>query len=356
VLKKSDKTMKAAVLLSPGRMEIRDVPVPLPREGEVLVCIHGAGICGTDFAKFKGELQGNFPIVAGHEGVGRVAALGPGTGGISVGEMVAIQPNFACGKCETCRSGRGNICPDRVRLGLDVDGVFAEYATAPAKYVWRLPEGLPWEAAALTEPLAVALHGIRKIAPLAADRVLVYGTGAIGLLYVQLAVLAGAEVTAFNPSPGRLAAARKLGAPKTVNSRDELELQSGDFSVIYETSGSADALGQIIRVAAPGARILLTGLPERESLLPAALIARKELLIEGAMTYTDEFPAAIALLQQGAIRADVIITNIYPLEQLPGALADFRSPTRIKDLVRIKGTGYVIGGHMKFSEISGKKR
>ena len=327
--------MKAAVLLGPGRLEILDISVPVPREGEVLVRIVGAGICGTDYAKYKGDLQGNFPVVAGHEGVGRIAALGPGAEGISVGDMVAVQPNFACGICETCRQGRGNICPNRVRLGLDVNGVFAEYVTAPRQYVWKLPAEMPWETAALTEPLSVALHGIRKIAPSAADRVLVYGTGAIGLLYVQLAVLAGAEVTAFNHSEGRLAAARRLGAVKTASSLEQLGAGSGDFTVIYETSGSADALSRIIQCAAPGARILLTGLPEKESLLPAALIARKELLIAGAMTYIDEFGEAIDLLQKGSIHAEGLITNIYPLEKLPGALADFRSPARIKDLVRI---------------------
>jgi len=329
--------MKAAVLLRPGRVEILDIPVPVPREDEVLVRIVGAGICGTDFAKYKGDLQGNFPVVAGHEGVGRIAAFGPDAEGkgISVGDMVAIQPNFACGKCETCRNGRGNICPNRIRLGLDVNGVFAEYVAAPRQYVWKLPEGLPWETAALTEPLSVALHGIGKISPSAADRVLVYGTGAIGLLYVQLAVLKGAEVTAFNHSEGRLAAARKLGAEKTISSLVQLEEEAGKFTVIYETSGSLYALNHIIGIAAPGARILLTGLPDKDSPVSTALIARKELCIEGAMTYMDEFSAAMGMLKDGSIHSELIITNIYPLEKLPEALADFRSPSRIKDLVRI---------------------
>ncbi|MBW6485331.1 MAG: alcohol dehydrogenase catalytic domain-containing protein [Syntrophobacterales bacterium] len=327
--------MKAAVLLEPGRIEILDVPIPTPRGGEVLVRIVGAGICGTDYAKYKGDLKGNFPVVAGHEGVGRIVALGPGAEGSSVGDMVAIQPNFACGKCETCRQGRGNICPNRIRLGLDVDGVFAQYATAPSRYVWKLPEGLSWERAALTEPLSVALHGIAKMTPSAAERVLVYGTGAIGLLYVQLAVLKGAKVTAFNHSEGRLAAARRLGAEKTISSLPLLEEEGEKFTVIYETSGSPAALNQVIGLAAPGARILLTGLPERDSPVSTALIARKELLIAGAMTYIDEFAVAIEMLQDGSIDSEAIITNIYPLENIPEALADFRSPARIKDLVLI---------------------
>lgn len=327
--------MRAAMLVGPQQIEIRDLPVPVPREGEVLVRVRMAGICGTDFAKYRGDLGGSFPVVGGHEAVGEIAALGPGIEGIHPGERVAIQPNFACGRCKTCRSGRENICPARVRLGLDVDGVFAEYVTAPRQYVWTLPEGLSDSAAALTEPLAVALHGFQKITPAAGDRVLVYGTGAIGLLYVRLAVLAGARVAAFNTSAPRLDVARKLGAAETFRTAAELAAGEGGFDIVYETSGAADALAQIIRCSAPGTRILLTGLPEKESSIPVALITRKELLIQGAMTYRDEFRTAIALLQKGEIDSGLFITNIYPLEQLPAALADFRSPCRIKDLVRI---------------------
>ena len=327
--------MKAALLVEPRKIEIRDLPVPMPREGEVLVRVREAGICGTDFAKYRGDLGGNFPVVAGHEAVGEIASLGPGVTGMRIGERVAIQPNFACGQCETCRSGRENICPHRVRLGLDVNGVFAEYVTAPRKYVWKVPEGLSDSAAALTEPLSVALHGFQKCTPVSGDRVLVYGTGTIGLFYVRLAVLSGARVTAFNTSAPRLEVARKLGATETFRSTTELEAKKGDFTVIYETSGAANALAHIIPWSAPGARLLLTGLPEKDSPIPAALIARKELLIQGAMTYRDEFGAALALLQKGEIRSELFITNIYPLDKLPEALAGFRSPHRIKDLIRI---------------------
>lgn len=327
--------MKAALLVGPQQIEIRDLPVPVPREGEVLVRVREAGICGTDFAKYRGDLGGNFPVIGGHEAVGEVSALGPGVGGIRIGERVAIQPNFACGRCETCRSGRENICPDRVRLGLDVDGVFAEYVTAPRKYLWALPDGLSDSAAALTEPLSVALHGFQKGLPSAEDRVLVYGTGTIGLFFVRLAFLSLARVTAFNTSEPRLEVARKLGATETFRSGVEMKAGMGDFRIVYETSGAADALSRIIPWSAPGGKIVLTGLPEKDTSVPAALIARKELLIQGAMTYRDEFPAALDLLLKGEIRPDLFITSILPLERLPEALADFRSPRRIKDIIRI---------------------
>jgi len=331
--------MKAAVLIEPGKIEIRDVPSPSPRNGEVLVKVREAGICGTDFAKYRGDLGGNFPVIAGHEAVGEIVALGPGVTEIRIGERVAIQPNFACGECETCLSGRGNICPQRVRLGLDVDGVFAEYVTAPQNYVWVLPEGLSYSDAALTEPLSVALHGFQKSPAAAGDRVLVYGAGTIGLFYVQLAVLAKARVTALDIAEPRLDVARKLGASRTFSSGAQLEAGREDFTAVYETSGTADALADIVKWCAPGGRILLTGLPEKASSVPTALITRKELLLQGAMIYRDEFRTALDLLKKGVIRSDLFITNIYPLEKLPEALADFRSPIRVKDLIRISIIG-----------------
>jgi 2-desacetyl-2-hydroxyethyl bacteriochlorophyllide A dehydrogenase len=327
--------MKAAVLVEPKRIEIREVPTPSPHAGEILMRVREAGICGSDFSKYQGFLGGIFPIIPGHEAVGEIAALGPGIEGIRVGERVALQPNFACGTCETCRNGLDNVCPHKVRVGLDIDGVFAEYVIAPRKYVWALPEGLSYSDAALTEPLAVAVHGIEKCPPTSKDRVLVYGAGAIGLFYVQLAVLSGAHVAVLDIAEPRLAVAGKLGAAETFNSGTQLEAAPGGFTVVYETSGTADALGHIVQWCAPGARIVLTGLPKEDATFPTAPITRKELLIQGAMIYRDEFRTAIDLLQKGRIRTDLFITNVYSLEELPGALADFRSPSRVKDLVRI---------------------
>jgi 2-desacetyl-2-hydroxyethyl bacteriochlorophyllide A dehydrogenase len=327
--------MKAAVLIEPNHIEIRDIPTPSPRAGEVLVRIREVGICGSDSSVYQGYLGGILPVVPGHEAVGEIAALGPDVEGIRIGERVAIQPNFACGTCPTCLSGRENICPQKIRMGIDADGAFAEFAIAPRKYVWSLPDSLSNRDAALTEPLAVAVHGIGKCPPTANDRVLVYGAGAIGLLYIQLAVLSGAHVTVLDIAEPRLSVARELGAAETFISGTQLEAASRDFTVVYETSGTSDALGHIVQWGAPAARILLAGLPKQESCFPTAPITRKELHIQGAIIYVDEFPKAIELLAKGQIRTDLFFTNVYSLEELSAALADFRSPSRVKDLISI---------------------
>jgi 2-desacetyl-2-hydroxyethyl bacteriochlorophyllide A dehydrogenase len=327
--------MKAAVLIQANQLELRDVPVPTPREGEVLVRIQAVGICGSDFSKYQGYLGGVWPVVPGHEAVGEITALGPGVTGHQVGERVAIQPNFACGTCEICLGGRENCCPQKIRMGIDGDGAFAEYAAVPARYVWRLPEGLSYRDAALTEPLAVAVHGIAKCPPTEKDRVLVYGAGAIGLFYIQLAVLAGAQVAVLDIAEPRLAVARQLGAAVTFSSKAQLEEAGGGFTLVYETSGTSDALANIVQWCVPGGRILLAGLPKEDSTFSTVLITRKELLIQGAIIYCDEFSQALDLLAQGKIRTDLFITNVCPLEELPAALADFRSPSRVKDLITL---------------------
>ena len=327
--------MKAIILTEPKRMEIKDMPIPSPGKKEVLVQVRQVGICGSDYSKYLGYLGGIMPVIPGHEAIGVIAALGPEVEGVSIGDRVAIQPNFACGTCEICRSGMENICPNKIRLGLDVNGAFAEYVVVPRKYVWSLSDGLSDSDAALTEPLAVAVHGIAKFPPTPKDRVLIYGAGAIGMFFIQLAVLSGTHVTVIDIAEPRLEVARKLGAAEAFNSAESLEAASGAFTVAFETSGTPGALAYIVKWCAPGATIVHLGLPKADVTFPAFLITRKELIIKGASIYLDEFRTAIDLLKKGRIRTDLFITNTYSLEELPKVITDFPSPSRVKDLIRI---------------------
>jgi D-arabinose 1-dehydrogenase-like Zn-dependent alcohol dehydrogenase len=118
--------MKAALLVEPRKVEIREVPTPAPGKGEVLIRVREGGICGTDYALFLGKLPGKLPIIPGHEAVGDIAALGPEVEGRGIEERVTVQPNFSCGKCPSCLNGRENICLNKIRLGLDRNGVFSQ--------------------------------------------------------------------------------------------------------------------------------------------------------------------------------------------------------------------------------------
>jgi 2-desacetyl-2-hydroxyethyl bacteriochlorophyllide A dehydrogenase len=327
--------MKAAVLLGPREVEIREVPTPKPGTGEVLIRIREAGICGTDYALYSGKLVTQFPIIPGHEATGEVAALGPEVKGVGIGDRVTIQPNLFCGKCSMCLKGMGNICLNKVRLGLDIDGVFAQYIAVPEKNVWRLPKDLPFSVGTLIEPLSVALHGIQKCPPAPGEKVLVFGVGVIGLLFVQLAVLAEGWVAAFDIAEPRLAIAMELGTKKAFDSVADLEKEAGSFSVVYETSGIAEALSHIVKLCSPGGRVVITGLPEGEFPVSTTQIVRKELIVQGSMIYKDEFQTAIDLLNEGKIRTDLFISGTYPLDKLLQAMEDFRSPKRVKTLIQM---------------------
>lgn len=327
--------MRAAILTGPGKIEIREAPIPSPLKDEVLVRILEAGVCGTDYACYMGNLATDYPIIPGHEAVGEIEALGSEVKGLHLGEKVAIQPNFPCTVCPVCRGGHENVCPRKVRLGLDVDGVFAQYVCAPNPYVWPLPDGLPVPMATLAEPLSVALHALRRNPPASNERVLVYGAGIIGLLLIRLAVLSEASVAAIDIAEQRLAIAKALGADTIYSSCTELEKDAGSFSALYDTSGVAEAFSHLVQIAAPGGNIVLTGLPHKEFPLLTSTIVRKELTIRGSMIYRDEFPAALDLLKQGKMKVEQLITETVPLDRISKALEDFRSPDRVKTLIRI---------------------
>ena len=324
--------MKAAMLLEAGSILIGEARKPEPRAGEVLLKVSMAGICGSDNALYHGKYDVSLPVIPGHEMIGHVAALGSGVTNLEVGQRVTVQPNFSCGECSLCMSGHGNICPEKIRLGIDCHGVFADYVTVPAAYTWPLPDDISDDDAVLAEPLAVAVHALRRGPCQKGDRVLVLGAGLIGLLTLQLAVQAGAEVTACDLEDGRLELARQLGATQVIRPG---EYTGAGFDVVYETSGAAPGLTQAVQLAAPAAKIVVLGLPSKNSEIPAAMIVRKELDIVGSMIYTDEFPQTIKILQQRHLNLEPLRSIKFPLEQLNEQMGEFSRPDYIKMVVEI---------------------
>ena len=328
--------MKAAVLCEPGKIEIRTVPKPEPAPGEILIRIVLAGICGSDYSLYKGHANILLPVIPGHEAVGRIEALGDGVENFTIGERVTIQPNLACGKCFACRNGHSQICQSKIRIGLDSDGVFGEYISVPASYVWRVADEIQDEVAVMAEPLAVCVHAVGLAQPRPKTRVLIFGAGVIGQLTLQLALLAGAEVTACDLSPQRLELARQVGATHVIGPDQNLADYHGTFDLIYETSGAPMAFEQTTELAAPKARIVLVGLAAERYPISTTPIIRKELQIMGSMIYKDEFAETLRLLQDGRIKTAPLATSRIDLSGLNDALANFSAPDRIKTLVTIE--------------------
>ena len=275
------------------------------------------------------------PVIPGHEAIGRIEEIGDGVSDLIVGQRVTVQPNFSCGSCALCRTGHKNICPSKVRLGVDTNGVFAELVKVPADYVWPVPDGLEDDVAVFTEPVAVIVHAMKIREPQEGDRTLIFGAGIMGLLTLQLAAAKGAEVTACDIVESKLEMAKQLGASRIIGTKEPVESFYGAFDVIYETSGASGALNQAIRLAAPLAKIVILGLPGKDHPVPTDLIVRKELQIMGSLIYTSEFPESMDILKSGKIKTDLLNTGKLSLNELDNALREFTSPERLKMLVEI---------------------
>lgn len=211
--------MQAVRLQAVGRIGLTEVPDPSPGPGEVLVRVQAAGICGTDRHLFKGEFPCAPPVTLGHEFAGEVVACGESVA-LPLGTRVTCDPNIACGACDQCLRGRVNLCARNIAIGIHRDGGFADMAVIPAHRAIPVP-GLHPQHAAFAEPLACTLHGLDLGAPVPGERVIVLGGGVIGLLAVQLARNAGADVTLVTRHPAKRDLARSLGAARTAATESE---------------------------------------------------------------------------------------------------------------------------------------
>ena len=327
--------MKAALLIEPRKLIVTDTQTPAPGPREVLIRVLLGGICGSDHTLYHGRFGVPLPVIPGHEAIGRIEKIGEEVAGLAAGQRVTVQPNIGCGRCRLCRTGHKNLCPSKVRLGVDKNGVFAEFAVVPADYVWPVPDNIEDEVAVFTEPLSVAVHAMKIWEPRKGDRTLIFGAGIMGLLTLQLAILRGAEVSACDLAKTRLAMAEQLGASQNIGPSDSIESFYNTFDLIYETSGAPAALEQVIRLAAPKGKIVILSLPGEDHPVPIDMIVRKELQIMGSLIYTDEFPESIALLQKRRIQTAPLNTGELSLNELDNGLREFTSPDRMKMLVRI---------------------
>ena len=221
--------MKAAYLIAPGKIEINEVPPPQLGGEDVLITPICLGICGTDVSFFMGHrMPPSYPLLIGHEVVGRVAAIGADVTRIAVGQRVVVEPNYPCGICTFCRAGRGNICPNKKSPGVTIPGCFADQFTAPVEFVWPVADTISDENAVTIEPLAVSLHALWQSGAQIGDTVAVLGCGSTGLLLIQAAISQGIRVFAHDKLESKLDIARELGAQ--VN-------QSPDISELWRHEG-----------------------------------------------------------------------------------------------------------------------
>jgi L-iditol 2-dehydrogenase len=322
--------MKALVLTAYRRLEIRDVPLPVPGPRDVLVRVRACGICGSDVHGYDGSSGRRIPpIVMGHEAAGVVEAVGSEVSRFRAGDRVTFDSTVHCGECAFCRADQINLCDRRQVIGVSPgeyrrDGAFAEAVAVPERIVCGVPQAVPLEHAAMVEPLSVAVHAVRRARIVAGDKALVVGCGMIGLLTIQAARAAGcATVVAVDLDAGRLAHAARLGADLTLGAGDDVgarlaELTQGrGLDVAFEAVGAAAPIATAVGALRKGGTLVLIGNVTPKVEVDLQAIVTRELNLFGTCASCGEYPEALALLARGAVKLDGLISAVAPLEQGP---------------------------------------
>lgn len=337
--------MRAVLFERPGEAAEREAPTPEPKPGEVVVRVAACGVCGTDAHIFRGEYMAEYPIVGGHELAGTIAALGPGVTNWREGDRVAVDPNIFCGDCYFCKSNRANHCQRFSAVGVTRDGGFAEYVAAPARNLYRVPDGLSLEEAALVEPVSCVVYALQRVRVLAGSSALIFGAGPMGLLLLQgLRRSGAASVTVVDRVASRLELARQLGAEGIALAagdeppRDQLRaIQPLGFDVVVDATGLPRVVERMFEFAKPTAKILFFGVcPKGETAAISPYdVFQNDWEIYGSFALRYTFYPAIDLISSGAVQVRPIVSHALTLGELPAYMrGDLRLERAGKILVK----------------------
>ena len=321
--------MKALVLKEYGRFAVEEIPEPEPEAGEVVVRVRACGICGSDVHGMDGSTGRRIPpIVMGHEAAGEIARIGAGVTAWRPGDRVTFDSTVYCGECWYCRRGKVNLCENRRVLGVSCaeyrrHGAFAEFVTVPQRILYRLPENLGFEQAALVEAVAVAVHAVKRTPNLEEASAVVVGTGMIGMLVVQALRVTGCrQIIAIDLEESRLALAGKLGATHLLRAGDDglaakiMELTDGrGADAAFEVVGVSSSLGTATGCVRKGGSVTLVGNLQPRVELPLQLVVTRELSLLGACASAGEYPACLDLIAGGQINVTGLISAAAPLEE-----------------------------------------
>lgn len=327
--------MKAALYYKGEKvLRIEEVPTPEPSPGEVLVKVAACGVCHTDLhyldhgvPTFKEP-----PMILGHEISGIIEKMGDGVTNWNEEDHVIIPAVLTCGVCDACRRGRENICKSMVMIGNNINGGYAEYIAIPAKDLIPLPKHLNLENCAIVaDALSTPFHAVAnrgEIKP--GDVVSVFGCGGVGINVVQFAALAGAKVIAVDLSDEKLELAKKLGAYATYNAKEEkvekiVRKATGGCDVTFEVIGNPKVMLQAMSTLKTGGRFVMVGYTAESVALPAARIMYREMEIRGSLGCRPvDYHTIVALVDQGSVALDPLISHRYPIDEVNKAFDDIR--------------------------------
>ncbi len=317
-------TMKAAVVHDFTKpLALEEVPIPTPGPGQVLIRVMASGVCHTDLHAAKGDwpVKPKLPFIPGHEGVGYVAALGPGVTSLKEGDRVGVPwLHSACGECEYCLTGWETLCPHQQNTGYSVDGGFAEYVLAPAAYVGRIPDKLDFVSAAPILCAGVTTYkGIKETDTRPGQWIVISGIGGLGHVAVQYAKAMGLHVAAVDIADEKLALARQLGAELTVNAATQdavavIQREIGGAHGVLVTAVSVPAFQQALGMTRRGGTVSLVGLPPGEFPTPIFDVVLKRITIRGSIVGTrKDLQEALDFAAEGAVKPTV---ELQPLDAI----------------------------------------
>jgi len=335
--------MKALVIEAPFQAQIKDIPYPVPRPGEVTIAVRSIGICGTDIHIYRGEFISPYPIVPGHEFSGVIHSVGEGVEDFSEGDRVSADPSLFCGSCPYCKTGKGNQCARWGALGNTVDGSMAEYVRVPAANVVKIPDSMSFAEAAFIEPMACVVHAMNRLQVKAGDTAILFGAGAMGQQLIQTLAHSGvSELVVVDVSPTKLEMALKRGATRCILSQEadlaaDRLLHPQGYDIVVDATGIPAVIELALTFMGRGAKYLQFGVTPKDAEIrvdPFQLY-NKDWTLLGSMAINNTFLPAYQWIQSGRIDVKPLISREITLEETIAFLQGPRDPGEFKVQIKV---------------------
>lgn len=337
--------MRAAAYTGDGVVSVTEITPHGPGPDEVVIDVAYVGVCGTDLHIIHGSMDARVqrPLVFGHEMSGTIREVGANVSGWAEGDAVTVMPLAWDGTCPACHHGNQHICQNLNFIGIDSPGALQQCWTVPAATLVPLPESLSLRTAALIEPVAVAVHDVRRSELRAGDRAVVIGGGPIGVLIASVARQAGADVVVLELDPARRVFIEQLGFttvdPSATDATAWVEEWTGGAGadVVFEVSGAAAAVRSATTFARVRGTIVVVAIHPTPREVDLQRVFWRELRLLGARVYQRiDFERAIELLDSDAIDAEAVITSVHPLTRVEDALTELQSGNALKVLIDVQ--------------------
>ena len=334
-----------AILITPGKMEIKDTPVPVPKDDEVLLKVEYVGMCGSDIHGFANgpfipPKDPNHKIGLGHECAGVIVEVGKNVTKFKVGDRVCIEPGVPCGKCRYCLTGHYNICPDVDFLATQPNyrGALTNYINHPEAFTYKLPDNMSTFEGALVEPAAVGVHAAMTADVKPGKKIIILGAGCIGLMTLQACrTMGAADIIVSDVIDKRLEFAKRLGASVTVNGRDKNALEGVQADIVFETAGNPITAAQTTSLVIRGGKIMIVGTIPGDTPVNFLKINR-EVTIQTVFRYANNFPMTIEAISSGRFDVKSMVTDVYDYHEVQRAFEESisRKAEIIKSVIKME--------------------